>query len=305
MGRRAVGLGLAVMLVATSALAGSEGDPEEGDPNYEEARAHFDAGLSFLKDRSGAHDRDALREFYAAYALIRSWKILGYLGHSALKLERDGEARDALKRYRLEAGRSIEPAEREQVAREVEALEASVVTVRLTLPHGVTVLDERLLPNGSTVKNSYGPLLPEATLGVRAGRHRFTAHLNGLIDQVWEVDAAAGGTVTHRFEWLPSPTPHGTASATASKGTRGDPLLPLAFVSVGVGVVGVGLGTAYALEAISGDTRTAELVAFVVGGAGLTTGVTLFMLSGTSESEPGRRAALVVAPRRLGIVGSF
>ncbi|HYJ09195.1 MAG TPA: hypothetical protein VEX18_09295, partial [Polyangiaceae bacterium] len=64
-------------------------------PISDNARAHFNAGVSLLQDPDGARYEEAYREFQAAYADSPSWKICGNLGITAMKLERDGEAIDA------------------------------------------------------------------------------------------------------------------------------------------------------------------------------------------------------------------
>src|SRR5690606_41982881 len=52
----------------------------------------------------GARYEDAYREFKVAYAECASWKILGNLGLASMKLERDGEAIEAIQGY-LDGGK--------------------------------------------------------------------------------------------------------------------------------------------------------------------------------------------------------
>ena len=82
------------------------GDP----PVSQEARAHFRVGVSFLDDPDGARYGDAYREFRSAYALSRSWKILGNIGLTAMKIERDGEAVEAYRQYLVQGGDQIDGA---------------------------------------------------------------------------------------------------------------------------------------------------------------------------------------------------
>src|SRR5690348_16782755 len=80
----------------------------------EAARQHFKAGVNFMQDPDGARYEEAYREFTAAYAASPSWKILGNLGIAAMKLERDGEAIDAMEKYLMEGGKELPTDERDQ-----------------------------------------------------------------------------------------------------------------------------------------------------------------------------------------------
>src|SRR5262245_22280826 len=115
----AIGLSLALGFVAPAARAADVTITEE-------ARAHFSAGVSFLQYPDGARYEDAYREFSAAYAASPSWKILGNLGLSAMKLERDGEAIDAFAKYLSQGGKDIDRDERAQVERDLKTLQAGV-----------------------------------------------------------------------------------------------------------------------------------------------------------------------------------
>lgn len=167
----------------------------------ERARAHFRAGVNFLQDPDGARYAEAYREFQTAYAESPSWKILGNLGISAMKLERDGEAVEAFTKYLAEAGTRIADSERAQVQRDLDTLSAGVVwvTVRST-PAGAQLTDERIPLAGSPVLNRYGEMAQEVRVGVRPGRHRMTVELAGYEPSVWSFDAQSGGTLDHTFE---------------------------------------------------------------------------------------------------------
>src|SRR5687767_14188292 len=159
-------------------------------PISDQARAHFNAGVNLLQDPDGARYDEAYREFKAAYAASPSWKILGNLGIAAMKLERDGEAVEAFRKYLSEGGTQIEPEERAQFERDAQTLEAGLVRVKIeSVPPGAIVVDERIPMAGGAVINRYGPLSGATDVGIRAGRHRMTARLSGYKDAVWEVDA--------------------------------------------------------------------------------------------------------------------
>jgi len=167
----------------------------------EAARQHFKAGVNFMQDPDGARYEEAYREFTAAYAASPSWKILGNLGIAAMKLERDGEAIDAMEEYLMEGGKELPTDERDQFERDLSTLKASVVRVTLTsVPPGAVVTDERIPVQGATVTNRYTLESGELQLGIRTGHHRMVARLEGYQDAVWEFDASPGADQTHAFE---------------------------------------------------------------------------------------------------------
>lgn len=166
----------------------------------ERARIHFNAGVSLLQDPDGPRYEEAYSEFRAAYAESPSWKMLGNLGIAAMKLERDGEAIEAFKKYLAEGGAALEAEEKAQMQRDLSTLTAGVVTVEISsLPPGAFVIDERIAVQGPPVKNSYGPLTGKLVIGMHPGQHRLSAHLDGYQDQVWMVDARSGTSHGHVF----------------------------------------------------------------------------------------------------------
>jgi hypothetical protein len=167
----------------------------------EKARAHFRAGVNYLQDPDGARYEEAYREFRTAYAESPSWKILGNLGIAAMKLERDGEAIEAFKKYLAEGGDNIATEERRQFERDLQTLEASIVQIKVSSnPPGASIVDERIPVRGEPSVNRYGPLDGELVIGVRPGHHRVTAKLTGYEDSLWEFDARPAESQTHVFE---------------------------------------------------------------------------------------------------------
>src|SRR5678815_3697575 len=77
--------GIALALVVSLSAGPARAADAEISP---QARAHFRAGVNFLDDPDGARYGEAYREFKAAYALSPSWKIIGNIGLTAMKLER-------------------------------------------------------------------------------------------------------------------------------------------------------------------------------------------------------------------------
>jgi hypothetical protein len=252
----ALGLCFCLVTIAPAALAAEV-------PITEEARAHFSAGVSFLEDPDGARYDDAYREFSAAYAASPSWKILGNLGISAMKLERDGEAIDALSKYLSQGGKEIDRDERQQVERDLKTLQAGVAYVTLSFePQGVTLTDERVPQSGSPVVNRYVPAGASMKLGVHPGHHRVTVELQGYDKAVWEVDAVAKQEQSHAFtltrapEVVPPPAVVAPAALPAEASAPppepsggGNGLRVASFVALGVGVAGLGIGTVFALTA--------------------------------------------------------
>ncbi len=320
----ALTLGLALFSGTASAVAEV--------PISEDARSHFTAGVSFLQDPDGARYEEAYREFKTAYAASPSWKILGNLGIAAFKLERDGEAIDAFSKYLAEGGSQIDSDERAQFERDLQALRTAVG--RLTIesdPPGATVLDERIPATGQPILNRYGPLAQATVLGLHPGHHRITAKLAGYQDVVVELDLEPRQQLSHTLKFQ-------KAGNTGGKPAAGSGMRTASYVALGVGVVGVGLGTVFGLSAKSkydkgnefcpafpcslsgqqarsreqlgkdGDSaKTLSMVGFIAGGVGLAAGATLFILSGKKTEEPAAQASITpwVGLGSLGLTGSF
>jgi hypothetical protein len=306
----------------------------------EEGRRHFEAGVAHLQDPDGARYAEAFQEFQAAYAASPSWKILGNLGLCAMKLERDGEAIAAWEKYLQEGGADLDAEERSQVERDLNTLKASLSTITVeTTPSGATITDERQPPTGSPVVNRYGPIDAATKIGIKSGHHRITAQLAGHDPVVWEFDAAPGGDQTHTFELKPTPAP--TQGGTGAGGSlssptvvdEGTPGLRIAsYVALGVGVVGLGAGTFFALDAKkkaddaddkcggsrencnlvagtseadeveslnsdSGSSKTMAIVGFAVGGVGIAAGVAMLVASSGSSGSSAETAKLPPKPR--------
>lgn len=169
----------------------------------EKARRHFRAGVALVEDPDGARYADAFREFQIAYEESPSWKILGNLGLAAMKLERDGEAIEALKTYLAEGGDEVDSGERAQFERDIEMLEASVtwVTITASLPGG-SLEDRRTPLAGAPRINVYDMKEESFKVGLHAGRHRISLTLDGYEPASWTFDAA-GGELSHHFELVP------------------------------------------------------------------------------------------------------
>jgi hypothetical protein len=153
------------------------------------ARQQFKRGVVLLQEKLY---QEAYDSFKAAYAASPSPKILGNLGLTAMKLERDGEAIGAYERYLTEAG-AVSEKENRQIIEDLVKLRGRVAQVRLTTyPVQVTVIDERLRDGSPPVVNKYELDDGRLHIGVRTGRHRMTIERDGYVQAVWELEAQGG-----------------------------------------------------------------------------------------------------------------
>ena len=221
------------------------------------ARQHFQAGVALLQDPDGARYEEAYRQFLSAYAASPSWKILGNLGICAMKLERDGEAIDALSKYLSEGGAEVPSDERAQFERDLNTLKVGSAGVALQgLAPGDIVIDRRVPLSGAPVANRYDVQEASLVTRVRAGRHEITVQRAGFADARFEFDAVPGGNVEHTFELTTNAAPS-TASAapvvqgappTADPGHGGSGRKIAAYSALGVGAVGAALGVVFLVQ---------------------------------------------------------
>jgi hypothetical protein len=258
------------------------------------------------------------------------------LGIAAFKLERDGEAIDAFTKYLAEGGDQIDSEERLQFERDLQALRAG--TGQLTLesdPPGASLVDERIPASGAPVVNRYGAINQPTVLGLRAGHHRITAKLAGYQDIVLELDVEPRQELKQRLTFA---KPKSSVELSAPTATSGNGLRTASYVALGVGVVGVGVGTVFGLKAKSkydegnelcpafpcalterqasarkqlgedGDAaKTWSMVGFIAGGVGLAAGATLFVLGGKNAETSTQQATVApwVGLGSMGLTGSF
>jgi hypothetical protein len=335
---------------------GADKDKERPEVKVSEnANRRFSQGVRYLTSQDPGRYEKAYREFKAAYADSPSWKILGNLGIVAQELERDGEAIDAIEAYLDQSGKDLSAEERKQFKEDLEVLRAGYSTVTIeTVPDGAWIVDERLPETGEPIVNRYGPTSGKLELRVRAGHHRMVAELSGYEGVAWEFSDAPGGASTHRFELHPprpvvqeapveppveaKPTDLGVDSSPGSPALR-----VTAYVALGLGAVGVGLGTYFLLDGydkrdkadglfadceaqvpgcapgapLRGDAQDAEdaessafqrsMLTFAAGGALAATGVVLLLVSSGSDEGPARDAALTpwIGPDWVGVSGRF
>jgi len=312
--------------------------------------------VTLLQDPDGARYEEAYQQFKAAYAESPSWKILGNLGYTAMKLERDGEAIEAFRGYLEQGGKELSKAERTQFQSDLDTLSAtaSIVTI-LGLPAGTRVTDVRSPNTGADIKNYYD--VPEGgslVLRLRPGVHRFSAQFGGQPSQTQELETSPGGAHGVKFESaqaepaaaqpaepepVATPTEPVPASVSTDAGFFQSPVP--AYVALGVGAVGVGLGVVFLFQrssatsdaddrfeaclnsqaCVTADQRemedlddkaatmgTLSVVSFGVGVAGLGAGAALLLMNGKTEAGPAA-AGVSVQPyataNELGVWGRF
>jgi hypothetical protein len=204
-----------VVLAVTLGISPSAGAAEPTP----EARAHFKAGVEHLDAKR--YD-EAYWEFKAAYAISPKPAVLGNIGKTADRLERDGEAIDAYQGY-LD-GHPLSAREAKIVRRTLERLRAGIATVTLEAPGAFWIVDTRLDGEGRVV-NEYGPFEGRAELRVRAGEHEIKLDRGSVDAPAWTASLFAGNAANHSFkvvEQLALPSETFTADADAPP-TPADP----------------------------------------------------------------------------------
>lgn len=298
----------------------------------DKARAHFRAGVNMLQDPDGARYAEAYREFKAAYTDSPSWKILGNLGIAAMKLERDGEAIEAFRKYLEEGGSQIEAGERNQVQRDLETLEAGVVWVTVsTLPPGARLTDTRTPLAGRPAVNRYSTAGEPAKIGLHPGSHNIVAELDGYEPLEWTFEAEPGSAFEHTFELQKKQAPTTGQQGPVGGGTMADsgvtrPVPASVYISLatagalaaGGAVTGVlalgkqrdfenensavaaGRGNRETAEDLRSQGQTMNLVTdLLLGGALVAGGAAAFFYFTRPEVKPETNTSWVLAPSAL------
>ena len=336
-------------LVALSLLLTTV-EARASDPSrITEGKKYFAAGVALVNDPDGARYEDALVQFKKAFEALGAWKVLVNIAICSLRLERDGEAIDAYEKYLVAGGQEIDKSERADIERDLATLRVQVVRVHLDLrASGGSIVDERMDARGSRIVNRYLATQRTIDLGVHPGHHLVTIQLGGQ-EARWEVDLPPGTPVHHTVEMPAAQSSVGTKTSSETRPTT-DTSSPIkkdvralriaSFAALGVGVVGLGAGTAFALRSVSQraqaddicpdpnrcpisqrDTvnglddnarsaKTFATVGFVVGGVAAGTGITLLVLAGNKQTPA---AASPLGPQvrpwlglgSLGVMGTF
>jgi hypothetical protein len=344
-----VALGAGLLLLSMPGAAHADGKVSEN------ASRRFAQGVRYLTSQDPGRYEKAYREFKAAYADSPSWKILGNLGIVAHELERDGEAIEAFEAYLERGGKELPADDRKQFKEDLALVKAGHSTVAIeTQPGGAWIIDERLPETGEPIVNRYGPTEGKIELRIRAGHHRIRAELNGFDSDVWEFSDAPGAISSHTFDLAPEraarqeePMPvEGKRDVRAdSKPGGSSGLRAASYVALGLGVVGAGVGTYFAIDGYDkrtqaddlfaaceaqnpgcgtaasgydkaiaaqdaeGQAFTRSLVSYVAGGVFAATGVVLFIVSSGNDESPDAagEASLTpwLSPNGVGVSGTF
>ncbi len=183
---------------ALAQVAEAKGSPSPQD--IEEAKQHMAAGVAFMQDPDGARYEEAYPEFRRAYEKSGSLNALHNLAICAQKLELDGEAIAYYQRVLDQKGDDLDPNDKEQITRDLSALQAVVAWVTFSSDKGqVTLIDERTPNQGPIVRNRYDIGMQPKKFGLHPGNHKLTAKVDGQPDQVRSVEIPNGGQLNIEF----------------------------------------------------------------------------------------------------------
>ncbi|MGC4064604.1 MAG: hypothetical protein QM784_08160 [Polyangiaceae bacterium] len=223
----AIGNLVSMLLLGAASTAYAQGTVKDAKVSAK-AREHFNAGVAYIDDPSGSKWEEAYREFRAAYAESKSWRILNNIGVCALNLERDEEAIEAYTQYLKLGGKDVSDKNRAQVEKDIAMLKASLASVSITvdLPDA-KITDERVTANGGLVINRYNVQGKDFRVGIHPGHHKFTVSGPEGKASTWEFEAEPGSNQIHEFrlheEAKPAVAPAATpTTANASDASRGN-----------------------------------------------------------------------------------
>jgi len=160
--------------------------------------------VAFIQDPDGARYEEAYPEFKAAYELSGSLNALQNLAICAMKLELDGEAIDYFETFLEKKGDDIDPTDKKDVERDLNALKAVVAWISVSSDKpGVTLKNVRTPRSGAAVRNQYKIGLQTKKIGVHPGSHEFTAITGEGKELKWTIDIKNGESHTHDFIFEP------------------------------------------------------------------------------------------------------
>jgi hypothetical protein len=345
--------GLIASLALSSALTTAAPSRAQTDEDRAGARALATQGAQAFSEQRWA---DAIDLFSRAESLVHAPPHLLYLARACVQAGQLVRAREAYMRIVREPIAPNAPAafQQAQVAakQELPALEPRIAYLTIQVkeaPASVSVtLDGKPIP----------PALVGVARPADPGEHKVQATAEGAASEVASVVLKEGARETVILELqagLAPATPAETtpadsaaesraaidAQATpADAGTSSNGMRYASYAALGVGVVGLGLGTVFALKSASARSDADELcpdanrcpvryrsevegldddaasaqklaiVGFAVGGVGIAAGVTLFLLSGKKQdATPATASAVRVNPwigyRSAGVTGTF
>lgn len=318
------------------------------EASQEAAKRYFQNGVELITAAQPNY-QDAYYQFQLAYQeSSKSWKVLGNLGLCALKLERDQEAVAYYEQYLKKGGSEIAPEERAAIEQDLLLLKGNLATVRLTSAvQDLKVVDRRA--GSPAPAQSYSLEGGVLELKLRAGNHNLSAS-SGNKRLNWDVVLEPKSVTTHDFDFdEPTPPPAPVAAAAVAPAattpppapdkpqSRGVDLRIPAYISLGLGAVGVGLGGFFAwqsadynsqadeiftceqtltcteddkvrvgqLEVDRDAATTRAIVAFSAGGAAVVAGIVMLAVSSSPSATATRRVTPWVGLREVGVSGRF
>ena len=169
---------LVSLSITAAPRAFGQGAPPADPAKLEEAKRHMQAGASFYNDPSGHKCEEAIREFGKAFDLSGSLNALKGMAVCNLELERDGEAIEQYTKYLQGKGASIDPADKQQIEGDLNALKSAVAYINFTAPAGTWKLTDTRTPSrGFPITNRYQIGANSKKLGIHPGQHTFTASI--------------------------------------------------------------------------------------------------------------------------------
>jgi hypothetical protein len=320
----------ALLLAAPPAQALSDAERAGARAAASEGAAAFEAGRW----------TETIDRFRRAEAIVHSPVHLLFIARAQIKLGQLVEAREALIKIANEALPSDAPAAfheaKQEAEQELTANEARIPYVTVSVS-GEGAESAAVTMDGEPVP----PTLIGVPRPVNPGKHRFRARAEGMASEEQVVTLGEGDRETVVLTLHPSEDAGVTVPApdVPAEGQKMDPLRIGAFVGLGVGVVGLGLGTVFTVIAagkrsdaddeyianncappagcpadearIRGmydDADSAQaigIVGFVVGALGVGTGVTLLVLSSKSQDTSSPGITPYAGLGHAGVIGRF
>jgi hypothetical protein len=300
--------------------------------------------------------QEAFDRFTRAESIVHSPTHVLFIGKAQLQLGQLVQAHESLMRVvneKAEAGASAAFLEAQKDAQKeaqslLDQLEPRIPQLRIVLS-GAPAAGTQVTMDGEVVSAA----LVDVPHPVNPGQHVIKAMANGLAGET-TVSIAEGQTQTTTVQLAPqtgaagAPAPAATGTSAAMSQDLGtspgsDPKATyriVSYVGFGVGIVGLGVGTVFALQYGSKESDANDLndrcrpagcspqdqqaiktlddeangagtiatIGLVAGGVGLATGVTFLVLSlGGASGQPASGAHVVpyMGMNRVGITGTF
>ena len=319
---------LAATLLAT-ATAGAATDSKQ------EAAEHFTRAVRLI---DAGKVEEGLTEFLRAYELSPNYSVLYNIGQAYTDLKRFTQAEEALRNYLTQGGQNVPARRRSEVERQLQTLGDQIgqIEVQVNVEGAAIRIDQHDVGRAPLA----GPVRLDA------GRHVVSAHLEGypLAEQAVNVDGNQSTRVTFSLanESPPSPVADSPAAVQAAPIVGDIPLrqsppevqpLPstperpissagnvqrgIGIAAGAIGLVGIGVGTGFAVRSITKgnesdqqcyphfgtapgacseqgfelnrqamDATTVSIVGFAVGGAALVSGLTLILTAPSNSAQP-------------------